>query len=264
MADEARPGRAQAHELALARLQRQREAGGGGERRRPGAGGEHDRARGQPSPARAQAAHRAARHLDRFDRAFRADHGAGRGRLADERVRDRARVALQVAGHVRGAEHGAGQRGLEPPQLRGIDERGRHAEPGDPRGLGGPGGGVRVDHEGALAADPRLPAQPLLQLVVHAQARAGELELGPGVLVAGQHVPLPPPRRARGHLPAVEQRDGDAADGELARDRGADDAGADDGDVRARDHAAAARAGVTARSRPGRGRRRRAGTGPCR
>ena len=174
VADErsSRAAAAQADELALARLERERRRPAAcGERRAPRAGGDDDRAARQHALARAQApspvpADRDAVHLDA---------GLRRAARAGQRARDRARRALQVAGRT-------GRAGAARPVSSGSSARASRASTQlalhaggaqalDPRRLGRPRRLAAVDDQRALAADARLGAEARLELVVDGAAR---------------------------------------------------------------------------------------------
>ena len=114
VADQAGLRRRELDELALARLERQREPGVLGERAAPRPRRDDHRVRLHPlAVAQHDAGRRHGGHL-----APLAHDGARRRGLAGQRPRDRARVALQVAGEEARAADLAGQLGLQRAHLR--------------------------------------------------------------------------------------------------------------------------------------------------
>ena len=226
------PGRREPDELAPARLERELQAGGESRRAAPRPRGQHHRAGGrrlvgarQPHPA-----HPPAAHDDRLYRGARAHLRPGRPGFADQRARDRARRALHVVREPRGAAERAGQLRLErsgPGRIEQLRPETVRQEPLHPLGLVGPGVGLGMDDQRALAADAGLRAEALVELVVQLQAGVSQVELRPRVLVGGQHVALPQARRPTRDLAPIEQEHANAAHRELARGGGSDDAGPD-------------------------------------
>src|SRR5215213_1375524 len=232
----------EAHELALARLEREREASPARELGAPRAGGEDDGVGAKGLRRRCGRARRARGHAhalarqDGLDARMRADPRARRARLEREPAGNPARIALEVVGEVRGAEEVGREAGLERARLLGLEQlapgAGR-AEPRKPRGLGGEAGRLAVDDERALAPDTGQLAVAALDLLEGATPQHGEVQLRARVLVRAEHVALAEAGGAARDLARIEQVDLDAAPRERVGGGRADDPGADDGDPHA-------------------------------
>ena len=246
-------GAREPHELALARLERERQPGARRERRAPRPGGDHDGpARARRRSPRGRWRTPPPRHRRRPRTPSRTSRPA-----APPRARAPGRSPAGRTGGRRGRSSRrarAGQLGLE---LAHLVRRRRSRAPGDaPAAPAAPARPPRSRRRGARSARPcaRIRASSpsrCLELAVERQPGARQLQLRPGVLVGAQHVALAQAGRAARHRAAVEQRDARRR-GPPARAR----------PRRRRSRRRRRRRRVTARSRPGTGPRRRAGTGP--
>ena len=210
--------RREPHELALARLERQRRAPARrGERRRSTARRRARRRRARAArPRRCGRRSRAAPGRPRSPRpSRRADHGARGGRLARERAGDRARGALQV-----GREEGrAVQRARQPRLTLAPRRRLEQLAPRRPRRAAARRARARAAHVSAsgwtmsapLRRIARLLAEPRVELVVDGEPGDVRSSSGPASLSRAEDVALPQPGRPARHGAAVEQGDVDAA-----------------------------------------------------
>src|SRR4051794_9928538 len=252
---------AEAHELALARLEREREAGAARELGAPRSGGEDDGVRAKGLRRRCGGARRARGHAhalprqDRLDARVRADPRARRAGLEREPAGDPARIALEVVGEVGGAEEVGGEAGLERARLLRLEQRAPHARRGEarePRGLEGEAGRVAVDDERALAPDAGQLAVAALDLLEGASPSTASSSSGPASL--SEQSTLPSPR------PVVPPETSPASSRSTSTPRRVSAWAVAAPTIPAPTTATR----TTARSRRGRGRSGRAGTGPCR
>ena len=235
VADQAGRGRGEPHELALARLERERR---GRRRRRAGRSTGRPRSR-RPAPAGSSppattpiARPGPASTIASTAQPSRTVAPACAG-LARQRPRDRARVALEVAGEQARAVQLAGQLGLQLAHLAGADQprarRPRSAPaaparpPRSPRPCARsarPCGGSAPRRRAAPPARRRAPAR-----------RASAPAPGRRPCRSTARCPRPAPVVPLDTAPRSSSVTVDAAHRQLARDRRADDPGADDDDV---------------------------------
>ena len=159
--------------------------------------------------------------------------GAGRGGLADQRPRDRARIALQVVREEARAAHLAGE-------LRLAARAPRPAS--SSRASGIPTRATRAASPAQVSASGCTISAPLRRIRASSPSRASSSPYsaspararsssGPASLSEQSTLPSPSPVVPPDTAPRSSSVDRHAADRQLARHRGADDAGADHDDV---------------------------------